>query len=83
MINEIKLEACPFCSSQRVKYFNGWAFGDRERDPEHNKKGRHPSITCEECGIGVTTGFFGYGVSDQDAKEITIIAWNRRPPVLS
>jgi hypothetical protein len=78
-----ELKNCPFCGG-KVKYYNGWAWGDRERAWEkaqqegENAIGRDPSICCEDCGIGFTTGWFGHGISDESAKNTTVEAWNRR-----
>lgn len=72
-MSELKL--CPFCGSKETHYFNGWKKGARKFD---TKRDREPSVTCEKCGIGMSFGSFGYGVTDRLAKKMTIDAWNRR-----
>jgi hypothetical protein len=71
----MKLKLCPFCGG-KAKYYNGWGFGDRDKAKE--KDGRDPSVSCEDCGIGISQGWYGHGISDEDAIEDTIKAWNRR-----
>lgn len=73
---KLKMKCCPFCGSKKVVYHNGWVKGDREYDKD--SKGREPSITCPECGIGFSMGWFGFGISDQIAEEETMVSWNQR-----
>jgi len=70
-----KLKPCPHCGCPRVGYFNGWKFGTRKKD---KSKWRDPTVTCQGCGCGFHVGTFGRGISDKEAKEITIRNWNRR-----
>ena len=70
-----ELKPCPFCGWKTINYFNGWKHGDREKD---GGKWRSPSITCEGCEIGFSAGSFGFGISDEEAKDIIITAWNTR-----
>jgi len=72
---EDKFKRCPFCGCENVIYFNGWRFGDRNKD---DSKWRVPSVSCDWCGIGFKIGSFGRGVSDEKAKEMARKAWNRR-----
>jgi hypothetical protein len=73
------LKKCPHCGSSEVDYSNGWGFGVRELDSV-NPDGRQPEIVCNGCGCGFSAGWFGRGISDAKAMEITVKAWNRRPP---
>lgn len=70
-----KLKSCPFCGSKKVNYYNGWRFGDREKD---KSEWREPSVSCEQCGIGISVGTFNRMVPDDKAKEETIKGWNCR-----
>ena len=78
----MKLKSCPFCGSEDVYYFSGWKGGTRAKHKKYElgkePEGRSPSISCEECGIGLTAGWFGYGISDANAKKYTCNAWNKR-----
>ena len=71
----MKLKPCPFCGG-RCKYYSGWGGGSRKK--AKIKDGRDPSICCEKCGIGFSTGWYGHGISDKHAEEETRKAWNLR-----
>jgi len=71
----MELLPCPFCGCKEVEYYNGWKKGSRKCDDSY---GRNPSICCDECGIGFSVGYFGYGISDKKAKKDTYEAWNKR-----
>jgi len=70
MSEELTISSCPHCGNTDTEYFHGW---DDERDI-----GREPVITCGGCGVGFSVGFFGCGISDDEAEAITIEAYNRR-----
>ena len=75
------LLACPFCGCKKVEYHNGWIFGDRDKHikkTKDNKPFREPSITCDGCGMGMSVGSFGWGVSDEIAEHDTKEIWNMR-----
>jgi len=74
-----EMKDCPFCGGT-PEYYGGWSRARREDAQKKGEKvsGREPSICCEECGIGFSAGWFGYGISDKSAKKSTIEAWNRR-----
>jgi hypothetical protein len=78
-MNNEKMKGCPFCGNLDVKYHTGWIGGTKEASEKNiEKRGREPSITCSECGIGFSFGFFGQGIEDDYAKKETIKRWNCR-----
>jgi hypothetical protein len=87
-----KMDTCPFCGSDKVTYYSGWAGGGRTgknvndiklkqaaREKNEEARGREPCICCGGCGIGFSRGWFSRGISDKQAKKKTVTAWNRRP----
>jgi hypothetical protein len=72
-----ELEPCPFCGCKDVKYYSGWKKSSRDFD---KSDGRSPGICCggDDCSVGMKPGWYGRGISDEKAKDITIKLWNRR-----
>jgi hypothetical protein len=72
------LKPCPFCGS---KDLHGWAHISDSKDPtsfDYKCKGREMQITCEWCGMAVTFGWFGSGISDKQMIKMSEEHWNRR-----
>ena len=74
-ISSKNLKPCPHCGSPKVRYFSGWAYGDRNKDDSAFRK---PCISCDKCGCGFYIGAMGRGVTDEDAYKKVCEAYNRR-----
>jgi len=72
MVSEPKLKSCPFCGSGKVR------MSVRKTPAAFKCTGRDIDVFCEDCGIGVELGWYGWGVTLKRAKEIAIKMYNRR-----
>jgi Lar family restriction alleviation protein len=69
----MKLKPCPFCGSEHLEYFSGWA-----KNQLKITGGRQPSICCLSCDISIQTGYYGFGISDSSVENEIIEKWNSR-----
>jgi len=69
----MSLRSCPFCGSEDVEFHTA----------PHYEKGvktnyREAAVLCHGCGLGVSPGIFGGGITDEKLQEHTTTIWNTR-----
>ena len=74
----MKLISCPHCGSNRLRFYNGWAFGKRTQEANKHVGERTPTICCVGCDTCFDLGVFGGVFPDTVVRKKLYDAWNVR-----